>query len=57
MQEFAIGVSESQENQKAKYILDQIKEVVNRQLIAKKNNYKEVYKSFYEIVEIIQNNY
>ena len=35
----------------------QVTEIVNRQLIAGKNNYKEVYSCFYEIADIIQNNY
>ena len=34
-----------------------ITEIVNRQLIAGKNNYKEVYSAFYEIVKVVQDNY
>lgn len=34
-----------------------ITEIVNRQLIAGKNNYKEIYNSFYEIVKVVQENY
>lgn len=35
----------------------EITEIVNRQLIAGKDNYKETYNCFYEIVKIIQDNY
>ena len=35
----------------------EITEIVNRQLIAEKDNYKETYNCFYEIVKIIQDNY
>lgn len=34
-----------------------ITEIVNRQLIAGKNNYKETNDCFYEIVKVIQDNY
>ena len=34
-----------------------ITEIVNRQLIAGKNNYKEIYNSFHEIAKVIQDNY
>ena len=34
-----------------------ITDIVNRQLIAGKNNYKEIYDTFYEIVKVVQNNY
>lgn len=36
---------------------EKITEIVNRQLIARKNNYKEIYNSFYEIVKVVQENY
>ena len=34
-----------------------ITEMINRQLIAGRNNYKEIYDCFYEIVKVIQDNY
>ena len=34
-----------------------ITDIVNRQFIAGKNNYKEIYDTFYEIVKVVQNNY
>lgn len=34
-----------------------ITEIVNRQLIAGKNNYKETNDCFYKIVKVIQDNY
>lgn len=36
---------------------EKITEIVNRQLIAGKNNYKEIYNCFYEIVKVVQDNY
>ena len=36
---------------------DKITEIVNRQLIAGKNNYKEIYNSFHEIAKVVQDNY
>ena len=41
----------------AKEVKKEITEIVNRQLIAEKDNYKETYNCFYEIVKIIQDNY
>ena len=41
----------------AKEVKKEITEIVNRQLIAGKDNYKETYNCFYEIVKIIQDNY
>ena len=38
-------------------VKSKITEIVNRQLIAEKNNYKEIYDCFYEIVKVVQDNY
>lgn len=38
-------------------VKEQITEIVDRQLIAGKNNYKEISDCFYEIVKIVQENY
>ena len=38
-------------------IQEKITEVVNRQLIAGNNNYKEIYDCFFELVKIVQDNY
>ena len=38
-------------------VKEKITEIVNRQLIAGKNNYKEIYDCFYEIVKVVQDNY
>lgn len=46
-----------EEYKKSADVRKQITEIVNRQLIAGKNNYKEVYNCFYEIVDVVQNNY
>lgn len=51
----SIGTVE--ECQKSATVRKEVTEIVNRQLIAGKNNYKEVYKSFYDIVKVIQDNY
>lgn len=51
----AIGTPE--ECRAAVNVKKEITEIVNRQLIAGKNNYKETYNCFYEIVKIIQDNY
>ena len=50
----AIGTVE--ECRAAKEVKKEITEIVNRQLIAGKNNYKETYNCFYEIAKIIQDN-
>ena len=42
-----------EEQQLNKY--EEIKEIVNRQLIAGKNNYKETYECFWEIAKIVVN--
>lgn len=42
---------------KALEVKSKITEIVNRQLIAGKSNYKEVYDCFHEIVKIVQENY
>ena len=51
----AIGTPE--ECRAAVEVKKEITEIVNRQLIAGKDNYKETYNCFYEIVKIIQDNY
>lgn len=51
----AIGTVD--EFQQALDVKKQVTEIVNSQLIAGKDNYKEVYASFYEIVKVIQDNY
>ncbi len=51
----AIGTVE--ECLEAREIKQKITEMVNQQLIAGKDNYKEIYSCFYEIVRIIQNHY
>ena len=51
----AIGTPE--ECQAAVKVKKEITEVVNRQLIAGRNNYKETNNCFYEIAKIIQDNY
>ena len=38
-------------------IQEKITEIVNRQLIAGNNNYKEIYDCFFELVKIVQDNY
>ena len=51
----AIGtVEECRETIKIK---QKITEIVNQQLIAGKDNYKEVYSCFYDIVRVVQNCY
>ena len=50
-----IGTPE--ECKEAVEVKKEITEIVNRQLIAGKDNYKETYNCFYEIVKIIQDNY
>lgn len=45
------------EFQKSADVQKQVTEIVNRQLIAGKNNYKETYDCFYEIVKVVQDNY
>lgn len=42
---------------KALEVKEKVTEIVNRQLIAGKNNYKEIYDCFYEIVKVVQDNY
>lgn len=43
--------------QKSVEVKKQVTEIVNRQLIAGKNNYKETNNCFYEIVKVVQENY
>lgn len=50
----AINVKELQ---KSVNVRKQVTEIVNRQLIAGKNNYKEVYDCFHEIAKVVQDNY
>lgn len=38
-------------------IQEKVTEIVNRQLIAGNNNYKEIYDCFFEIAKIVQDNY
>ena len=42
---------------KALEMQEKITEIVNRQLIAGNNNYKEIYDCFFELVKIVQDNY
>lgn len=51
----AIGTVE--ECLEAMEIKHKITEMVNQQLIAGKNNYKEIYSCFYDIARIVQNHY
>lgn len=52
-----ISVGTVDECQKAREVKQKITEIVNHQLIAGKDNYKEVYNCFYDIVKVIQGNY
>lgn len=45
------------ECQDAIEVKQKITEIVNQQLIAGKDNYKEVYNCFYEIARVVQNYY
>lgn len=51
----SIGTVE--ECQDAMEVKQKITEIVNQQLIAGKDNYKEVYSCFYDIVRVIQRSY
>lgn len=51
----AVGTVE--ECREAREIKKKITEIVNQQLIAGKDNYKEVYSCFYDIVKVIQDSY
>lgn len=51
----AIGTVE--DFKKSDDVRKKVTEIVNRQLIAGKNNYKEVYGCFREIVDVVQENY
>lgn len=51
----AIGTID--ECQEAMEVKKKITKIVNQQLIAGKNNYKDVYECFYDIVKVIQDNY
>ena len=46
-----------EECKKSANMQKQVTEIVNRQLIAGKNNYKETNSCFYEITKVIQDNY
>lgn len=46
-----------EECHEAMEVKQKIIEIVNQQLIAGKDNYKEVYRCFYDIVRVIQNHY
>lgn len=46
-----------EECQDAMEVKQKITEIVNQQIIAGKDNYKEVYKCFYDIVSVIQRSY
>lgn len=46
-----------EEFKKSVNVRKQITEIVDRQLIAGKNNYKEIYGCFWEIAKVIQDNY
>lgn len=51
----SIGTIE--ELQKSVDVRKQVTEIVNRQLVAGKNNFKETYDCFHEIVKVVQDNY
>lgn len=51
----SIGTVE--ECQQAVNVRKDVTEIVNRQLIAGKNNYKETNDCFYEIAKVVQSNY
>ena len=51
----SIGTIE--EFRKVKSVKQEVTEIVNRQLIAGKNNYREIYDCFHEIVKVVQDNY
>lgn len=51
----AIGTQE--EFRKAMTVRREVQEIVDRQLVAGKNNYKEIYDCFWEIVKVVQANY
>lgn len=48
-----LSIGTVDECQKAKEVKQKIIEIVNQQLIAGKDNYKEVYSCFYDIVKVI----
>lgn len=52
---YVIGTVE--ECREAREVKQKITEIVNQQLIAGKNNYKEVYDCFYKIAKVIQEYY
>lgn len=45
------------ECQEAREVKQKITEIINQQLIAGKDNYKEIYDCFYKIVKVIQDHY
>lgn len=51
----AIGTLE--ECRKAMTVKREVQEIVDQQLVAGKNNYKETYDCFWEIVKVVQANY
>lgn len=51
----AIGTIE--DFQKSSDVRKQVTEIVDRQLVAGKNNFKETYDCFWEIVKVVQENY
>lgn len=51
----AIGTPE--ECRAAMTVKKEVQEIVDRQLVAGKNNYKETYDCFWEIVKVVQANY
>ncbi len=51
----AIGTLE--ECRTAMTVKKEVQEIVDRQLVAGKNNYKETYDCFWEIVKVVQANY
>ena len=51
----AIGTPE--ECRAAVTVKSKVQEIVDRQLVAGKNNYKEIYNCFWEIVKVVQENY
>lgn len=51
----SIGMVE--EVKKSADVRNKVTEIVNRQLVAGKNNFKETYDCFWEIVKVVQENY
>lgn len=51
----SIGTIE--ECQKSVNVRKQVTEIVNQQLIAGNNNFKEIYDCFHEIANVVQDNY